>query len=113
MAKGASNLRNVPSSRKLMITLQKFVILCAISMTGRNKSFRVFLHGWFNSICATSSIFSSTFLPMFPFHSGLVSFLCYRAYLFLQITAAFLVLAVDILHLSFNIQRNNYRSLGS
>lgn len=58
-----------------------------------------------------SNIFSSTFLSMVQFHSGLVSFLCYQAHSFLQITATFLALAVDIPHLSFNVQRNNYRCL--
>lgn len=46
---------------------------------------------------------------MFQFHSGLVSFSCYQAYLFVQVTAMFLALAVDTPHFSFNIQRNNYR----
>lgn len=32
MTKGDGNLRNIPSSRRLMITLQKFVILYAISI---------------------------------------------------------------------------------
>jgi len=50
---------------------------------------------------------------MFQFRSGLVSFLCYQAYPFLQVTAVFLALAVDIPHLSFDIQRNNYRCLSS
>lgn len=80
-----------------MITLQK--TNSVRYQYNQKNSFCVFFHDCFNSICAISNVFSSTFLSMCQ--SGLVTSFGHQASSFLQITATFLALAVDIPHLSF------------